>query len=208
KERNGRLVATYNPETLAAIAEVLSLISQVPKAPPPDKVEKAMMGTAKEADFDGKPLTDVMKSLRTAHDLNIHVNWRALGSVGVKPETPVTVHLRNAKLAAVIRKVLDVASPDQPLDYVVDGGVVIISRRADLDTQFVTRVYNIRRMLPTDARRAKAIDKIATTITGTIAPETWKIAFMSEINGLLLVTNCPRAHAGIAELLKQMSQRK
>jgi hypothetical protein len=78
-----------------------------------------------------------------------------------------------------------------------------------------TRTYDIRNLLPSDARRAKVLENMVTTIKGTIVPETWAdpmkggaFGSICEVNGLLLVTTCPRAHAGIAEWLKKMRQRK
>src|SRR5688500_17934445 len=74
------------------------------------------------------------RSLRFARQKwNVFMNWRALEVVGVDQRTPVTLHLRDAKLSTVLRLLLhDAAAGRAPLGFGLEDGVVTISTGEDL----------------------------------------------------------------------------
>jgi hypothetical protein len=70
---------------------------------------------------------------------NIFVNWRALESVGVDRNTPITLALANMPLSQVLDQLLTqsaarAARGGKPakLGYTVDQGVIVISIDEDL----------------------------------------------------------------------------
>jgi general secretion pathway protein D len=103
--------------------------------------------TFNEIDFK-----EVVNFLREYSDANIHVNWRALQAAGIEPTTKVSVDVRRVSVKRALELVLrDVsgaaAGADAELTYVVDGGVLTISTKADLARKPIRRVYDVRDLL-------------------------------------------------------------
>ncbi len=101
------------------------------------------------ADIDFK---DVVQFLREYSDANIHVNWRALQAAGLEQSTKVSVDVRRISVKRALDLVLrDVsgaaAGADAELRYVIEGGVLTISTKADLAREPIRRVYDIRDLL-------------------------------------------------------------
>jgi general secretion pathway protein D len=103
------------------------------------------------ADIDFR---DVITFLREYSDANIHVNWRALTAAGIEPTTKVSVDVRKITVKRALDLVLrDVsgsgaaAGPESELRYVIDGGVLTISTKADLAKEPIRRVYDVRDLL-------------------------------------------------------------
>jgi general secretion pathway protein D len=99
-------------------------------------------------------LKDVIQFLREYSDANIHVNWRALTAAGIEQTTKVSVDVRKISVKRALDLVLrDVsgsgaaAGAESELRYVVDGGVLTISTKADLAKEPIRRVYDVRDLL-------------------------------------------------------------
>lgn len=130
--------------------------------------------TFNEIDFK-----EVVNFLREYSDANIHVNWRALQAAGIEPTTKVSVDVRRVTVKRALELVLrDVsgaaAGADAELTYVVDGGVLTISTKADLARKPIRRVYDVRDLLvPIPDFQGPRIDldisSSATSGTGTSA---------------------------------------
>ena len=97
---------------------------------------------------------DVITFLREYSDANIHVNWRALTQAGIEPTTTVSVDVRKITVKRALDLVLrDVsgagpaAGPESELRYVIDGGVLLISTKADLAREPIRRVYDVRDLI-------------------------------------------------------------
>ncbi|HUT01180.1 MAG TPA: secretin N-terminal domain-containing protein, partial [Phycisphaerae bacterium] len=101
------------------------------------------------ADIDFK---DVVQFLREYSDANIQVNWRALQAAGIEQNTPVSVDIRKISVRRALDLVLREASgaaagADGELRYVIGGGVLTISTKADLAREPIRRVYDIRDLI-------------------------------------------------------------
>lgn len=104
--------------------------------------------TLPEVSFTDAGLRSALESLREQNALNLHVNWPALASAGVTPDTPVSLDLKHVKLDKVLDLVLDNAGGTKTkLGYAVDDGVVTVSTKDDLNRLTTTRVYNVRDLL-------------------------------------------------------------
>ena len=95
---------------------------------------------------------DVVQFLREYSDANIHVNWRALQAAGIEQTTKVSVDVRKITVKRALDLILrDVsgaaAGADAELRYVINGGVLTISTKADLAREPIRRVYDIRDLL-------------------------------------------------------------
>ncbi|MCK5114881.1 MAG: hypothetical protein KAR11_08990, partial [Phycisphaerae bacterium] len=59
------------------------------------KLEKTVAGKKHKFNFDAIPLSDVIDYFRETFKINIHVNWKALESVGVDKGTEVTLKVKD-----------------------------------------------------------------------------------------------------------------
>ncbi len=82
--------------------------------------------------FPGIGFGDVIQFFRDVSNLNIHVNWEAVRVGGRDERMMVNVMLTNISLKRALRAVLDDVGGAEPLDYVVEDGVISISTRSDL----------------------------------------------------------------------------
>jgi len=103
--------------------------------------------------FSEIELKDVITFLREYSDANIHVIWRALTAAGIEQTTKVSVDVRKITVKRALDLVLkDVsgsgaAAPESELTYVIEGGVLTISTKADLAKNPITRAYDVRDLL-------------------------------------------------------------
>jgi len=95
-------------------------------------------------DFDEIPLRDVISDLARQGKTNIVVRWSRLREVGVEPDQPVTLHVRDLKLGKVLWLVLWlVAGNEAELGFMVEDGLILVSTAADFDSQQIVRVYDV-----------------------------------------------------------------
>lgn len=86
------------------------------------------------ADID---LRDVLTFLSEYSDIKIQVNWQALGQVGIKATRKISMDYRNITVKRALDLVLTRASnnvkPESEPRYVIQGGVLLISTKAELE---------------------------------------------------------------------------
>jgi hypothetical protein len=147
--------------------------------------------------------------LRDSTGLDIFVNWKSLEVAGIDRNAPVSLHLKNKKLSISLDLILTVAGAEhEALGYSVDDGVVVVSTRADLDKNTLTRVYDVRDLLPAPAGAARdaQVAAVVKLLMDEIGTDTWrdhggKIGAIRELQGQLIVTQTPENHARIVSLL-------
>ncbi|MDB5298608.1 MAG: hypothetical protein JWO87_271 [Phycisphaerales bacterium] len=147
--------------------------------------------------------------LRDSTGLDIFVNWKLLEAAGIDRNAPVSLHLKNKKLSIALDLILTVAGAEhEALGYSVDDGVVVVSTRADLDKNTLTRVYDVRDLLPAPAGAARdaQVAAVVKLLMDEIGTDTWrdhggKIGAIRELQGQLIVTQTPENHARIVSLL-------
>lgn len=94
------------------------------------------------------PFSEIIAYLRDVTTANIWVNWRALEGAGVDRSLPVTMNLNDVPAEQALRTILDdVGGGLIELSFVIDGGLVKISTRDDLNRETEIRVYDIRDLL-------------------------------------------------------------
>jgi len=174
---------------------------------------KALNGVLADVKLDDASMSDAIDTLRRMSKAEIFVNWKSLESVGVRRDAPVTLHLRNQKLATVLDvMVLMVGLGHGKLGYTVDQGVITISTQDDLAKNVVVRVYDIRDLLR-DSRnerevRVGAIEKF---IMRQIDSHSWKdsggsVGALRELEGQLIVTQTPENHRRLVALLQDLRE--
>ncbi len=112
---------------------------------PSTGVLRRLSAVTPRVSMDGTAFADALEQLRELGQFNMHVNWRELESAGIRRDTPITTELLDVKLEKALKLVLaDASTPDSPLGYEVDDGVLTVSTQEELDQRTVTRVYDIR----------------------------------------------------------------
>jgi len=108
-------------------------------------------GTQEEVTIDEQPLSSVIDLFKQITGINVWPNWKFLESVGYTRDATIvsSVHLVKVSNEKALQVMLEDASgpnaggPNE-LAYVVDGGVVTISTRADLARKVTQVVYDVR----------------------------------------------------------------
>ncbi len=243
----------------------------VAPADPSAKVHRKLSEVVPKIEFPGIGFGDVIQYFRDVARLNVHPKWEALRAANIDERTPVNVKLTNVTLEKALRTVLDDVGGVNPLDYIVDEGVITISTKDDLSRQTITRVYDIRDLIfqvpnfagprinlgqtgqqvssgtgtttggglggggvgggggagglfdtgqqPTTGTqvqtmsRQELVDSILEVIRQSIAPDTWRggeppgmIGSIRELNGQVVVTQTPKNHRHLLELLGQLRE--
>jgi hypothetical protein len=91
--------------------------------------------------LDNAGLADALDYLRDVTKANVHVNWAALEAAGVDRGAPVTLSLRNVPVRKVLASLLAQASPNVPLAFYTQEGIIEITTRDLADAQQITRTY-------------------------------------------------------------------
>lgn len=131
----------------ASIALGLALLGGLPPAMAAARPAPSLAMGVSEVRFDGTRLRDVIETLREGSGANFNVNWKALASANVDPNTPVTIRARNITLRKALDLVLSNVSGGDALSFYAADGVIEITTRELADKVLVTRVYDITDLL-------------------------------------------------------------
>ena len=163
-----------------------------------------------------------IQRLRAASGIRIFVNWRSLDRFGVLNErTPVNVALGGMTLREALTKVLaSISNLPEPLGAYAAEDVLYIDIDSQLAWDTITRVYDVRDLLPFPPAQASApSNKLANNaaaavvisqIEQTIATGTWRLpsarngprrGSIQHLSGQLIVTQSPGAQYDIVQYL-------
>jgi hypothetical protein len=157
----------------------------------------------------GRSFSDVVDALRDNTGQSIFVNWRALESVRVTRQLPVTTDLSSLTLAEALDKLLqEVGGTHERLGYTVDEDVVSISTLKDIGRNTLTRVYDVRDLLKDPETRAEDLAALLKRLQG-IDPLSWRdaggnIGAVRELQGQLIITQSPDVQARIVHELEEL----
>ena len=113
-----------------------------------DRAARAKLRTRlQRLDFDDIELKDVIQFLRDVAGVNIYVKWQSLSAAGVERATTVNIHLGSVTVEKALQLILDDVGGVNPLGFIIEDGVVMVTSREDLQTRTITRVYDIRDMI-------------------------------------------------------------
>jgi hypothetical protein len=152
--------------------------------------------------FEAKPLADLAKQLAQMSGVNVVLDRVALEEEGVTPDMPVTADLKDIRLEAGLRVILDQFN----LTYLVAHDVLLITSQVRAGNALITRTYPVRDLCgePEDfAELQQAIEQ-------TIAPNT-----CSEVGGAgtvvpvkasksLVINQTREVHGQILQLLRSL----
>src|SRR5688572_27321855 len=98
-------------------------------------------------DFANVTLREALEFLRDISGTNIHVNWRAIETTGVTPDTTVNMKLRQVPMRRVLTMLLEEAAGGQTLTWYLDDGVIEVTTREISDSIMYTKVYDVQDLL-------------------------------------------------------------
>lgn len=104
-----------------------------------------------ELNFQNTPLADFLTFIQAVSRINMHVNWQALQISNVDRTTPITLTANNITAGRALDLVLgDINAGKGKMDsiyWVVDGGILLISSGAALDSEMRTRTQDVADLL-------------------------------------------------------------
>ena len=172
-----------------------------------------------EVSFEGQPLKQALDFLSEVSGVPFSVDWNNLALIGLTPDTPVRVKLRNIMLHKALAIILDGVEPRghgrSHFGLDADGRIFITSRSQYEKANTVTFIYDIRDITtPQDYRgpqhptQKELGEQICHLITDTIDPDSWAVnggtpGDLKESNGIMIVRQTRENQKSIAELLRQ-----
>ena len=115
----------------------------------PLDAKRALNARVPEVKFDAVRLEDAIDFLQASSGANIHVNWRALETVNITKETPITLRLQPLTLRKLLRFVLAEASPEGLATFYAEDGVVEVTTKEMSDQRLIIKVYPVEDLLIT-----------------------------------------------------------
>lgn len=134
--------------------------------------------------FQDNRLVDVLDFIAKRTNLDIQTDWRALEEIGVDPDSPVSLRVRNARLSSVLDRVLEIVSdPDIRAGWTVRDGWVVVSSDDEIRRRHTSlRVHPIGDLLQdieTAGGEPKSREQLSSelidSITRLVDPEGWQI---------------------------------
>jgi hypothetical protein len=154
---------------------------------------------------DGTPLEEIIAFLREEYHVEILLDMVALDELGIGPDEPVSISVRNIRVDQAMRRLLE------PLELtcIVEDGVLLITSEDEASTSKLTvAIYDVRDLL-----LKCDFDPLIDIITSTIAPSTWAENGGGEAEirvypqrGGLVVSQTISVHEAIAGLLAAMRE--
>jgi hypothetical protein len=155
-----------------------------------------------DLDVRDMPLKDVVLKLQTFVKIPIILNLRRMEEASISADTPITYKSAMGRAGDELRQLLN----EQLLDFVVRDEVLQITSSEDAESQLVTRVYDIRRLVG----KLGSADELRKLIQATGQPGLWANVggpgALEVYRGLLVVSHTERMHEEIEKLLAKLSE--
>ena len=107
-----------------------------------DKKIAEALNDPTQIEFLETPLEDAVGYLRDYHGIEIQVDGRALGDIGVGTDTPVTRNLKGISLRSALRLMLR----ELDLTYIIDNGALLITTPEEINTSRIAPRYPVGAM--------------------------------------------------------------
>jgi len=148
------------------------------------------------------PLREMLDDVSATFGLNIVIDRRALGDMGVDESSPITMKLDNVKLDTALR----LALKDLGLGYHIQEGVLIIGQPRPT---LVIKMYPVLDLILTNEKKTRE-EELIRLICKVVEPQTWTskggsgtIEFYP-LGGALVVNQSPAVQEQIEALLAGM----
>ncbi|TWU32977.1 FecR family protein [Novipirellula artificiosorum] len=144
------------------------------------------------------PLEEMAAWLSREHNVPIVLDRRALEEIGLTPDVPVNLSLRNVSL----RSLLKLALRELDLTYVVKNEVLMITTQEAAENNLILRTY----VFP--AGLADKGDKVVDVLKKTVTPDTWDTLGGScsaeSIDNVLVVSAMEEVHEKVVDFLDKL----
>ena len=169
-----------------------------------------------DVSFQDQPLGVVFDSLRYDMNVDVWVDWPALGRASIDRDKLVTTHLQNAKLSDELEAIFkSVGGKDEQskLRYMLDGDILKIITQQEYDEYNAeTRRYDIKDLLSDTDPRDEQINDLKKYIMDHVDTAKWKVNggnphFLirgSDLAPVLLITQTRDNQEKIEELFKDL----
>ena len=135
------------------------------------------MASPTQIDFIETPLQDVIDFFKDYHGIEIQIDTKALNDCGIDATTPVTKNLKGVSLRSALKLMLR----ELNLTYVIQDGVLLITRPEEAETRLTTVVYPVGDLVSARDPTTGEIwsggqadyDSLIDLITSTVQPTTW-----------------------------------
>jgi hypothetical protein len=203
-----------------------------------DRVSARLNAPIDAVRVESTPLSDVVAVLREKTGANIVIDRSELAQREISTTTPITMRLDHATLETVLTH-LSRATDQNVDYGIGDDGVIVISTRALAAEIVVLRFYDVsdiiemsfqstaregarwpastqeiigtmrRERAPYFPSHQELIDSLVNVITGTVAPEQWRVnggtgGCIRELSGVLIVSVGLRQQEQIRQFLEQI----
>jgi len=108
-----------------------------------EKKIRCALASPTAIEFIETPLQDVVDFIKEFHEIEIQIDTRALGDVGIGSDTPITRNVMGITLRSALRLMLR----ELDLTYVIQDEVLLITTPEEAYTRPVIRVYNVAQFL-------------------------------------------------------------
>lgn len=187
-------------------------------------------------EFQDTDLSEVADFIRNEYSLEVQLDLAALDDLGISPDDPITVNLRNISLGAALRIMLR----QLDLTYIISDEVLLITSVEESLSRLKVAVYPVGDLLDfeypngedagdvsspnendSDDTQPKSpgvqpgnIDSLIDVIISCVASDTWVENGGPEAEirpiqpGLLVVSQTAEVHEQIAQLLRALREAK
>ena len=163
-------------------------------------------------EFQDAPLSEVVDFLKAEYHIEIQLDNAALDDLGLSPDEPIIVNLRNIPLGSALRILLR----QLELTYIVENDVLLITSEDEALTKLQVAVYPVGDITadPTNPKVPHDYDSLLDCIISTVASDSWveNGGPEGEIRplqpGLLVINQTEKVHEQIQKLLTALRQAK
>jgi hypothetical protein len=120
---------------------------EAPGNAPKASLRKILRSKVDQVEWDDAPLSDVIEWARERGEINVVARWNVLEPIGVTPDSPISLRLKNATMATILSEVMAQLSGTEEIRYQGIGNTVTISSRADLNRKMVVKAYAVNDLL-------------------------------------------------------------
>ncbi len=107
-----------------------------------------MRDTRMPVEFNDNAFEDVVAFIGSTTGIDIDVDWESLADIGVDPDTPVDLTLKNVQIDVLLDRVLGkVSDPTLPAGWAIQDGILTIASDEVLRLNTVLETYDIRDLI-------------------------------------------------------------
>lgn len=173
---------------------------------PTQRIEALLDKPLKDSglEFIDTPLEQVIEFLRSEYKIEIVLDNSALDDLGIGLDEPVSVNLRNIKLASA----LDLMLKQLELTKVIDHDLLLITTEEEAQTRLEVGIYPVGDLINAGESSASLVENLV----AILARETWAIngggeaEIRSHRPGLLVVSQTQAIHQELLNALNAIRQ--